>query len=213
MVAAPEFLAPATDRSCRWKWLSSPNCKGRRNHLTDSPFKPGDCEKSVIAKTVPPAGCTGSKRDCSPWDTPGRQWLAGGRPQLAAGIRAASYSHECSNLCFPASIQQFGSKPCARALQPQIHKDVAHSMQLRVLSAHRLARKRVPAGGKGCKTPADPRATILMLTEPIHGPFMDSLALCLRHIGGWSTAPRSSLEPGRLAGRPGLRVLQPDRFC
>jgi hypothetical protein len=42
----------------------------------------------------------------SPWETPDRQRLAGGWPQLTAGIRAGSYAHEFSNRGFPPSMQQ-----------------------------------------------------------------------------------------------------------
>jgi hypothetical protein len=46
--------------------------------------------------------------DSSPRETPGRQRLAGVRPQLTAGIRAGSYAFKCSNGQIFASIQRFG---------------------------------------------------------------------------------------------------------
>jgi hypothetical protein len=39
-----------------------------------------------------------------PWETPAGNGMLGGRPQLTAGIRAGSYTIECSNLWIAASI-------------------------------------------------------------------------------------------------------------
>jgi len=92
MVAAPEFLAPATGGSRRWKWLAPAKMRRRRNLLTDSPFKPSDCDERVIAKTVRPACCAGLIRDCSPWDyTPtGNGLLEGGRNSLLESAQQAT---------------------------------------------------------------------------------------------------------------------------
>jgi len=46
----------------------------------------------VTRGTVLPAVCTAWETTELLWETPGRQLLAGGRPQLTAGIRAGSYA-------------------------------------------------------------------------------------------------------------------------
>jgi len=57
----------------------------------------------------------------SPWETHRRRRLAGGRPQLTAGIRAGSYAHQCSNRGFPPSMQPIGRRMLQAALQSNLH--------------------------------------------------------------------------------------------
>ena len=76
-----------------------------------------ECTGALSRGTVLPGCCSGVRGVWSPWETPGRQRLAGGRPQLTAGIRTVGYAYECSNPGFPSSIQQFAHG----ALQPEFH--------------------------------------------------------------------------------------------
>jgi len=50
----------------------------------------------VTGRTAVPAAECSVRNDWIPWETPGRQLLAEGRPQLAAGIRAGSYAYSVS---------------------------------------------------------------------------------------------------------------------
>ena len=102
-------MLPLADFACRWEWLPRGDCRSRGCLLTAAlPLTFSDGTRARSQGTVLPACCAGVRGDWRPWDAPGRQRLAGGRPQLAAGIRAASYAYECSNPHFPASMQQFG---------------------------------------------------------------------------------------------------------
>ena len=64
-------------------------------------FRPERCQPSLQAEA--------NENDWSPRKTTGRLRLAGGRPQLSAGIRAGSYAHECTNLSNRRSIQPLGA--------------------------------------------------------------------------------------------------------
>jgi len=122
ITAAPEFLAPATDIASRWDSAPLHDCRGRVCLLTAS--------LPLTLVNTPKRPCKGQSyqpialarvSDWSPWETPGRQRIAGGRPQLTTGIRAVGYAHQCSNLCFLKSMQQVGGKAAKTALQLDFH--------------------------------------------------------------------------------------------
>ena len=55
----------------------------------------------------------------SPWTIPGSLRLAGGRPQLTAGIRAGSYAHECINLATQRQSNRADFTQCFQDLHSQ----------------------------------------------------------------------------------------------
>lgn len=105
MTAAPRFLYSIDASGIGLAF--APCCNYTEDAGPDPRWRDA-CDRDVFAETGLPAGRAGMESDSSPWETPGRQRLAGGRPQLTAGIRAGSYAFKCSNVRFPASMQRFG---------------------------------------------------------------------------------------------------------
>jgi len=125
-----DSLLPRSTLKPAGGWLPRRDCRSRRCQQTvPLPLR------NVLAPKLSGRHLTSRSR-CrktlvSPWTIPGRLRLAGGRPQLTAGIRAGSYAHECTNPGFKRqSIHVF-----AMAWKPAFHAGIHADFLCSLLTA------------------------------------------------------------------------------